>query len=392
MPIDPSIALQARGLQLATPFEQAAQLAQIQQARNANASQAQNMQLGQLKLDEYGQQKARGNRLAQLVQGMPGTATDEERINALKSGGFFTEADVLQTGNLNRRKIESEAATKEEDTKKSKYDLSVKKNEQAIKDIIGFSSPQQALESLARHEAAGDITPDRAAMVRQTIPQNPAQFGGWQLSMVKNIMSAKDRMGYEAPDANAKLQSDTTRRGQNLTESTAARGQDITMRGQDLTNERMRDTNAIKSNEKKATEELTKGGQIASFDTMLGTLDRLSSHPGLSKTVGLRSVFPTVPGSDSANFQSELNTFQSQAFIPMVAQLKGMGALSDAEGRKLTQAVGALEPKMGEQAFRDSIQRITKDMESAYSRVAGKQRAGTVNSSVSIDALLNKYK
>ena len=145
----------------------------------------------------------------------------------------------------------------------------------------------------------------------------------------------------------------------------------VTMRGQDMTDARARDLNDITRGEKKKVEELTKGGQIASFDTMLGTLDRLGSHPGLSRSVGVVGAFPTMPGSESANFKAELDTFQSQAFIPMVSQLKGMGALSDAEGRKLTAAVGALNPNMGEKAFRESIGRITTEMEAARARVSG---------------------
>lgn len=156
----------------------------------------------------------------------------------------------------------------------------------------------------------------------------------------------------------------------------------LTMRGQNMTDARQREFNAnqveannIARGEKRATDEMTRSSQVASFDTMLGTLDRLGQHPGLSRSVGVYGAFPTMPGSDSANFQAELETFQSQAFIPMVAQLKGMGALSDAEGRKLTAAVGALNPKMGEQAFRASINRIKADMEQARARVSnfGKQ-------------------
>jgi len=147
-----------------------------------------------------------------------------------------------------------------------------------------------------------------------------------------------------------------------------------TLRGQNMTDGRARDLNDINRGEKKKVEDLTKGGQIASFDTMLGTLERLGKHDGLSRSVGLVGAFPTMPGSESANFKAELDTFQSQAFIPMVSQLKGMGALSDAEGKKLTAAVGALNPNMGEKAFRDSISRITNEMESARSRVSGKPR------------------
>jgi hypothetical protein len=101
---------------------------------------------------------------------------------------------------------------------------------------------------------------------------------------------------------------------------------------------------------------------------MLDSLDRIKSHPGLKSSVGFMSVTPTLPGSDSANFQAELDTFQSQAFIPMVSQLKGMGALSDAEGKKLTAAVGALNPRMSEKAFTESLTRIKRDIEAARQR------------------------
>lgn len=144
-----------------------------------------------------------------------------------------------------------------------------------------------------------------------------------------------------------------------------------TLRGQDMTDLRTRDANEIKRTEVTSAKDQAKAGQVASFDVMLGTLGRLADHPGLSRSVGAIGAFPTMPGSESANFKAELNTFQSQAFIPMVSQLKGMGALSDAEGKKLTAAVGALDPAMGENAFRESIARITSEMEAARARVSG---------------------
>lgn len=152
----------------------------------------------------------------------------------------------------------------------------------------------------------------------------------------------------------------------------------IALRGQNMTDSRARDLNAIsqqanglKLGEKQDAANLAKAGQVASFDVMLGSLDRLGQHPGLARSVGLTGAFPTMPGSESANFKAELDTFQSQAFLPMVSQLKGMGALSDAEGKKLTAAVGALNPAMGEKAFRESIARITGDMSAARSRLTG---------------------
>jgi hypothetical protein len=152
-------------------------------------------------------------------------------------------------------------------------------------------------------------------------------------------------------------------------EGSANRGNALTIAN--MADSRARDANTIAAEAKKVTVDQAKAGQVASFDVMLDSLDRLGKHPGLSRSVGKMSVTPTMPGSDSANFQAELETFKSQAFVPMVAQLKGMGALSDAEGKKLTAAVGALDPNMGETAFRQSIRRIMDNMTEARARVSG---------------------
>jgi len=148
-------------------------------------------------------------------------------------------------------------------------------------------------------------------------------------------------------------------------------------------------TQGMKQDEKNAT----KAGQIASFDTMLDSLVRLQNHQGLTRSVGMNSKFPTMPGSDSANFQAELNTFKAQSFIPMVAQLKGMGALSDAEGKKLSDAVGALDYQMSEPAFRASLNRIYKNMKEARDRAANGTNFNKppASSQKSIDDLLNMY-
>ena len=103
------------------------------------------------------------------------------------------------------------------------------------------------------------------------------------------------------------------------------------------------------------------------FNTALGTIAELKAAPGLGKAVGLSSMFPTLPGSDAANFEATLDTFKAQTFLPMVQSMKGMGALSDAEGKKLTDAVGALSTKMSETEFNRSLNRIEGQLRSKLS-------------------------
>jgi hypothetical protein len=127
-----------------------------------------------------------------------------------------------------------------------------------------------------------------------------------------------------------------------------------------------------KAAEKQQTLESQAQGRVAAFDSALGTLDILDKHPGKKSVVGALSggVVSAIPGTDAAGFATQLETFKAQTFIPMVSALKGMGALSDAEGKKLTAAVGALDPKMKLSEFNDAITKIKADLEAARQRAS----------------------
>jgi hypothetical protein len=134
--------------------------------------------------------------------------------------------DTAQAGNFN-------AQTDAENLK-----TRIAKSDQAIKDIAAFKSPQEALASLNAHVAAGDLPPDRAEMVRSTIPTDPAQFPAWQLKMLQNIMAAKDQIALQVPDANSKLTNATHVQTTAMTQA----GED---RRANQTDKRVRELNAV---------------------------------------------------------------------------------------------------------------------------------------------------
>ena len=118
----------------------------------------------------------------------------------------------------------------------------------------------------------------------------------------------------------------------------------------------------------------TAEGAVAQFDGALRTANNVLNHPGLSARVGVKGLTGgllggwVVPGTDAANFEAQLTTFKAKTFLPMVQSLKGMGALSDAEGKKLTDAVGALDINQGEEAFKREFTQIIVDLKSAKAR------------------------
>jgi len=111
-----------------------------------------------------------------------------------------------------------------------------------------------------------------------------------------------------------------------------------------------------------------------SIDTQaaLDSIEELLAHPGRISGTGASSFVSIIPGTAARGFQAQLETFKARTFIPMVSALKGMGALSDAEGKKLSAAVGALDPSMPEQEFERELRKIQKTL---YE----KARAGGLN-------------
>jgi len=96
----------------------------------------------------------------------------------------------------------------------------------------------------------------------------------------------------------------------------------------------------------------------------LDNIGELIAHPGRKAATGKSSFVRIVPGTDAYDFNAKLDTFKAQTFIPMVSALKGMGALSDAEGKRLQAAVGALDPSMSEEAFVRELEKVANTLTS----------------------------
>ena len=124
------------------------------------------------------------------------------------------------------------------------------------------------------------------------------------------------------------------------------------------------------ADEKKRALEQQKLGVVSSFDSAIDTLDTIAKHPGKKAAVGFGGAqLSMIPGTDAAGFAAQLETFKAQTFLPQVQALKGMGALSDAEGKKLTAAVGALSQSMKQSEFDAQTAKIKGDLVAARSRV-----------------------
>lgn len=113
-------------------------------------------------------------------------------------------------------------------------------------------------------------------------------------------------------------------------------------------------------------------GAVQSITTAIEAARGLLSHPGRKSSTGFSSITnaAAIPGGAAKTFLNDLDTFKSQMFIPMVQQLKGMGQLSDAEGKKLLAAVGNLETTSSEGAFVANLNKVIRDLEGTLQRAS----------------------
>ncbi|EFN9652831.1 acyltransferase [Escherichia coli] len=327
-------------------------------------------------------------------------AFQKEYAVAIQSGDRQQVRDLMTKYPRQLEKIQSGMKWADEDQRNSIGTL-------AAGARLASSSPeamQSWLQNNAKELTRVGVDPNNVAQMYQ---QNPSGFGEFvdHLGMAAlgpiDYFNVQDKMAGREIDRGRLAE---TIRSNQAGEALTARGQDIQIRGQNISAQNAalsreiqraelqekaldrqiaRESNQLKLEELKqkqadvrqkadiarADRQAAAQGAVDTFSTALDSLNEIEQSPGLSKAVGIRSAFPTVPGSDAANFEARLDTFKAQTFLPMVQSLKGMGALSDAEGKKLSDAVGALSPKMSEKAFRDSIGKIRNQLESKLSTV-----------------------
>lgn len=110
-----------------------------------------------------------------------------------------------------------------------------------------------------------------------------------------------------------------------------------------------------------------------SMDNMLNTVERIKKSPKLDSVIG------TVQGRMDAYVDDEaaatirlIEGLGSQAFMAMIPSIKGMGALSNAEGDKLAASLQNLSRVTSEDAFKENLSEVERLIKKSRSFMAEK--------------------
>lgn len=302
--------------------------------------EAMDLQLGQAR-----QARADDNALRQAARSFGADA--DANYRTLLQAGLPTQAMAYRKGAIENDAKRAEIAKNTAQTgnftseaNARDFDVKVKKFGQAITDIASYQTPRQALQQLQAHMQAGDIDPQKAAIIAQQLQaaNTPGAFAQWQVGMLRGMMSAKDalesqRLHFQTNN----LGGQTVTQGldpfsgaqvsqvsqQNTQSPDNAATQATAMRGQNMADARARDANDIQRSAART--------QIIT-DPNLGVL-AVDKGTGQYRPVTGGADGAPIPGENKVSAQKlagQLNAGIQQAreLIPK-ATASGAGALID---------------------------------------------------------------
>lgn len=169
-----------------------------------------------------------------------------------------------------------------------------------------------------------------------------------------------------------------------------------TVNGQNVAGQRNQQTGEFKplGGAGKAAKPVDYDGQISNADNSLSTIDRALKHPGLNAAFGMPSLNPfdgnlfgkIIPGSPAADARALVETVKSQAFLAGIVQMKGQGALSDAEGAKISTAIANLSDNQSDSQIRENLGVIRSMVSSGRNKLVQLRKRGSGQSQASPQA------
>lgn len=111
-----------------------------------------------------------------------------------------------------------------------------------------------------------------------------------------------------------------------------------------------------------------------SAQNALDLVDELRTDPNRERGTGKSAWLNSIPATAGYDYQTKVDQAKSGAFLTAIQQMRGMGALSNAEGSTATQAVTRMNTATTEKGFLDALDAYEKivrqGLERAQKRMA----------------------
>lgn len=398
MPINPNIALSARGIELQNPLDQYSKVMAIQNAQQQNA-------LAQRQMQQSDRELATTNALNQAYKQAYNPDTGEVDLNALRgslaTGGYGSKLPAIEESIFKARGAKTTALKGETELLDSKL-----KQSRQFLETINPADPNAANAYMEWHKAnhadpvigkaleARGVTVDQSMARIQQLMQTPGglarlinesklgtekfmELNKPQLSTVdtgsemvsqsfepltKEITTIRKLKKELAPGEAKRIGLEARRVA--VLEENSRRDADPAFQ-QRMANARETGV-AIAKGDVAAVQALPKvltraEEAVRTIDQLIGKRDSTTGkllkgekpHPGFSGAVGATWLPGArfVDGTDAASFMSRFDQIKGASFLEAFESLKGGGAITQVEGEKATDAINRMSISTNEQEF-----------------------------------------
>lgn len=132
-------------------------------------------------------------------------------------------------------------------------------------------------------------------------------------------------------------------------------------------------------------------GDLQAGQNAKDLINSIRSDPNRTWGTGVSSVFNSVPSSPGYDFQRKVEQAKSGAFLTAIQQMRGLGALSNAEGQTATAAVTRMDTATSEQEFLSALADYEKIIDQGIARAKNRLPNATPNA-VTNDSGVVDYK
>lgn len=97
---------------------------------------------------------------------------------------------------------------------------------------------------------------------------------------------------------------------------------------------------------------------VLTGENIVNTINEIKLNPALERGTGFTSLANFIPGTEGRDFQVKVDTLKSQIFMNEIQKMRGLGALSENEGKKVADAISSLDTGMSTNEFKKSLKTI----------------------------------
>lgn len=211
---------------------------------------------------------------------------------------------------------------------------------------------QQAPADLLQKQAAASKAATEAGVAAATVPAQIEKPVLQNQETAQNIEASKTKQKVDQYNADISAADSETKRGQLVLE---------------------RDKYIAEQKLKTQGVSLDAQNQMDTIGQSIETVKSLMKHPGLDSGTGTGGDFRAwFNGTDARDFRSMADTLKSQQFLTQAKEMKGMGALSDAEGARIERAIASLDTSQSTKQYKNALGVILTTLEKGQSKlVAG---------------------